>query len=285
MNTDWITAEEAAKILGMQRLPVNVLAKKGQVVARKSAQPHANGSHPWEFDRRSVQERAQRMAVNPPSEAECGIDWMPLVEAIRFLGLSRNSVCERIDKGLLQSSNFGPEEKRAIFVNRKQVEEHLIDPPHIPREIRTWISPDISELKRGWFAGIIDGEGCISLIRHPRVGGVQWNVRVTIVNTDPIPIDAAAQFLGGSKGARKKDNPLWAPQFVWMASCSEAASILRYLRDAILMKHRQADLAIAFQEHLDSRAYRIVPQHVADWRNEQFQKMADLNRRGPTRSR
>jgi len=283
MNTEWITGEEAAAILGMQRLPVNRLAKDGFVVARKSTTPHRNGSIPWEFDRASVEQRAARMKVNPPTEAECGVDWMPLTEAIAFLGLSRNSVCERIEKGQLQSANFGPPEKHAVFVNRKQVEEHLTDPPHAPRELRPWTPPDITEAKRGWLAGILDGEGCISLIRHVHSRGTQWNIRLTIVNTNPIPIDDATALLGGFKSQRKRDNDLWAPAFVWMASCGQAAAILRYLRDAISIKAEQADLAIQFQDHLDSRAYRIVPPSVIEWRDEQFRKMAELNRRGPTR--
>ncbi len=280
MDTNWISIDEAAAILGIGRMPANVLARTGQLPARKSERPAANGSFPWELERAAVEERAARMAIVVPTEAECGIDWMPFQEAADLLEVSRNALYERIEKGYLQSAKFGNPLLQSHFVNRKEIMEHLQQAPHAPKAEFIWTPPALSEKDRGWFGGILDGEGCISIIRATRRNGFQWYPGIGVANTNPLPIEWAKECFGGNTALRPRQNPRHKDAHVWQVSNARAAAVLRYLRDCIHMKAAQADLAISFQEHLDSRAYRIVPADVIAYRNEQFARMHELNRKG-----
>lgn len=280
MKTEWISVDEAAAILGIGRLPVNGLARMGQLLARKASYFAANGFHPWELDRTAVEDRATRMRVIVPTEAECGVDWMPFNEACKVLGLSRESLYKRIEKGFLESTQFGPAQWPKHFVNRKQVLEHLIDPPHVPKPEHVWRDPNLTDEERGWFGGLIDGEGCISLIRMVKPNGFQWYSRVTVGNTNPFPCNWARECFGGCVNRKPRQNPRHKEIHQWQVNCATSAATLRYLRPSIRMKAEQADLAIRFQEHLDSKVYRIVPLDVLAWREEQCAKMHVLNRRG-----
>lgn len=277
---EWISTEEAAAILGMNRLAVNSLARSGKVRARPTAKLTRNGRPAWELSLESVKERLERMRIELPDETE----WIRFPEAAKRLGISRECLYKRIENGYIEAHNFGPPEKHAIFFQRSEIEAHIQHPPRKPREARRLVV-DLPEGEIGWLAGIIDGEGSITITRHEKPGRIAWQIRLIVVNRESLA-DLQSRF-GGRVTFRTHTNERWATVQIWQASCNEAAAILRVVRPWLRWKAAQADLAIEFQDHIDSARYdrkNVMPQSVKDWRDAQVKKIQHLNRRGPRQS-
>lgn len=276
---DWLCLEEAARFLGMTLGGVNQLARLGQVVARRSETLAGNGRPAWEFRRDSLERRRERMRIQLPE----GEEWVRFPEAVRMLGISRECLYKRIENGHIECQNFGPPEKPAIFFRRAEIEAHVSAPPRRSREKRTLSQPiPHDELVR--LGALIDGEGCITIVRieHARGRGVAWNLRLTIVNREGME-DIAALF-GGVIRQRRTGHEKWADIHDWTATCAQAGAILRAVRPWIRWKARQADIAIEFQTHIESARYDLknpMPDQVRAWRDEQVRRIQELNRRGP----
>lgn len=279
MDTEWISVEEAGRILGMKRVPMNHLALHGKVRARRAEMSHANGSRPWEFDRASVLERLDRMTIKLPE----GEDWVRFPEAVRILGIARESLYTWIEEGYIEAHNFGPPEKRAIFFRRSVIETYKHSPPRKARPVRE-VEINVPEGRLGWFAGIVDGEGCITIVKGvTKRGHTYWNVRLMVVNREPLAV-LQSEFGGRVSHRARLKSDRWAEVDVWNANCGEAAAILRAIRPWLAWKGKQADIAIEFQRHIDSARYdpwNPMPDSVREWRDEQVRRIQELNKRGP----
>ncbi len=98
-------------------------------------------------------------------------------------------------------------------------------------------------------AGIVDGEGCITITN---VGGGAYNkflgVAVEVGNTNPW----IAQFLkinfGGHSYVKKhKNNPTWKNCHYWKVTSKSAVEFLKIILPYLQIKRPQAELAITFQ--------------------------------------
>lgn len=282
---EWISGLQAAAMLGMHFHCVYRLARSGELVARKGAHPPGKKS-PWEFSRASVEERRDRMNRLPPApEAD---QWMPIAEAQAALKMTRHGIKRRIRLGLLESTHYGFGQQAALYVNRRQVEEQAQKAPDYVRRTH-WEAPPVQELDRAWFAGFFDGEGCVCLRKHPVKQHIHWYIEICVPNTCFAPLDYAAERIGGRVHTRCMSDGIHKDIRAWTATAAEAVAILRAIRPYLRVKHRQADLAIEFQQHIESVRYgrwNPMPQEERDWRQQQWEKMRALNRRGvaPERS-
>lgn len=134
----------------------------------------------------------------------------------------------------------------------------------------------LSEIDAAYLAGLVDGEGCVSLV--PRKGGGA-HVRLVIVNTNRQVLDWCQQVCGvgavydrGEQKSRK-----WRRSFYWGVLCGGADGVLRQIRKHLKIKTAQADLAIEMHARLGDREYR----RDRSWQTEFMARMKLLNARGP----
>ena len=106
-----------------------------------------------------------------------------------------------------------------------------------------------------YVAGLLDGEGHISIIHRPRrdrgrKDEWQSHIHVAFTMCDRAPLDAVAERFGGPVIPLKQTSSVWRPAFRWQSAGPPAEALLRAARPYLLVKHRQADLALEFRSTL-----------------------------------
>lgn len=147
------------------------------------------------------------------------------------------------------------------------------------------------KLLYAYMAGIVDGEGSISIIS---VAKLKRHVpRLTISNTNRAMIDLFEQEFGGKVRKRiwktstaRSNAKNWKPCFEWTLTAQMAASAVRLLYPYLRIKRRQAQLMLKLAKL--KQTYRSVDRRWDRELNEQclrvFEKLKikcqALNRRG-----
>jgi hypothetical protein len=104
-----------------------------------------------------------------------------------------------------------------------------------------------SQIKLSYLAGIIDGEGCITIRRIiNKTQSENYLLSVQIGMYDKEPIELIVSILGGSIS---KSGKLWK----YYSYGDEALNILRELYPYLLVKKEEALIGIAFQTSLINR--------------------------------
>lgn len=129
------------------------------------------------------------------------------------------------------------------------------------------------ENKLAYAAGIIDGEGCISIykksFRNGKFKGTDarnYHLTVVVTQKDGKMMDWLYGNFGGSISLHKKwDRPeqkCWAHE--WTLNYQKAADFLKQILPYIVAKKRQAEIAIQFQSRITYG--KRITQHELDTR-------------------
>ena len=111
-------------------------------------------------------------------------------------------------------------------------------------------------LQLAWAAGIIDGEGCISL-RYDRTG---YQLRIVVVNTSRVMVERLhAIFPKGRVRLYHAGNKKWRPRVEFVLSASAAAEALKSLLPFLVNKKPEAELALYSRSLIGARAGRTNP--------------------------
>jgi hypothetical protein len=274
----WLSTEDTAALLGMDRLSVMRLVRQGKVIGRRVLSRTMNGRRPYEVEEQSARAYQEHMRRTPPEEeAE---EWMPLEEAAKLLRMTRKGVERRTRMGVLDTAQFGPPEAPARYVRRSQVMEQIKEAPSYCRRTE-WYRAPASGDTLAWFGGFFNAEGCIMINRNQRKGHVNWYLTLSLPNSDELALADAERLIGGKSYFRKRQKAHYRDQRSWQAGGDEAMMILKAIRPWLHRKTAQADLAIEFQERIRSKEHGrwslLTPEEKA-WRDEQKEKISRLNR-------
>ncbi len=139
----------------------------------------------------------------------------------------------------------------------------------------------MEDIGLAYFAGLFDGEGCISIGHHKPQRGKrteQHTLRCSVVMTDKKCVTSFIVF-GGSICQKTKflTNPKWQPQWTWSISSNQAKGFLETFLPFLRLKKKQAQLAIEFQE-MRSRplAHNKVSKEEISKRNWYWQRLKEL---------
>ncbi len=110
---------------------------------------------------------------------------------------------------------------------------------------------DATPTALAYLAGMIDGDGYITIARAYRGGRYYHTPQVGIAGTRSEPHEFAASLWGGAINRYVPKNPLHRPQFQWCRSGITAAGVIEAIRPYLLVKAEQADLALELWEHLE----------------------------------
>lgn len=125
----------------------------------------------------------------------------------------------------------------------------------------------------GWTAGVIDGEGCICAYGQKRSkhSGKVWSLRLIVGNTDIRMIVRLQELWGGrlKSMAKPRDPEKHNQAWQWIVCGPDACRVLKTVRDELVVKGEQADLALQFGELLNtSRSTRKVGEENLRQREE-----------------
>lgn len=139
----------------------------------------------------------------------------------------------------------------------------------------------LSSVDATWLACAIDGEGTIGIYRERRPknrSGYRYYAIVQVFNSNRDFVDKAVGLMGGSlqaKGEAKRGNK---EVFVASTTRRKVPPVLEAVLPYLVIKQKQAELALRFSALLQSstkRTFDIHPQLESLWL-----QMKDLNKRG-----
>lgn len=130
----------------------------------------------------------------------------------------------------------------------------------------------MTDIELGWTAGIIDGEGTISL-------GKSHQLQVAVGSCTRIITKTLYDLWGGSEWQLKRKTVVGKSIYRWQMTGKEARSFLIRILFHLILKADQATLAIAFGSTLGTPGKRISSEIRAE-REELANEIRELKRCG-----
>lgn len=101
-------------------------------------------------------------------------------------------------------------------------------------------------------AGVIDSDGCISILKNKRKGGTpSYSLVIMLMQIQRDAIDLFAELFGGNVKLKKNSTkhfkntqPIW----MWRREAAKAAEIIRQLQPFLRIKTTQAAIALELNE-------------------------------------
>ena len=141
------------------------------------------------------------------------------------------------------------------------------------------MNPTWTETELAYLAGIVDGEGCISISTSRKHEGC----RLEVVNTDPRLIEWIHERFGGTIRLRD-DRPAHQKSiWYWFAGVQTAADILLALLPYLVIKRAQATLLLEYRVTVNTERdviHQVLPNEVRQHRAELKSQLMILNRKG-----
>lgn len=110
----------------------------------------------------------------------------------------------------------------------------------------------MTDMELGWVAGIIDGEGCISIAcENPKPSSKRtspyYQLHVDVMMTHLPTIEKLRAITGvGCYKNRVKPGIARNQSYQWRVACKQAAALLQVLRPALVTKAEEVDIAMEF---------------------------------------
>jgi len=151
------------------------------------------------------------------------------------------------------------------------------------------------ELKLAYLAGVIDSDGCIHIERYVdsrkgRNRRYQYNVRLQIGMTRMEVIEwIGSNFFGETRKFSYKIKSKYPNRndiTNWRISSRQAISLLKELKEYLVLKKDRAEIAIEFEKSIvsskESRSLSLkkVRERKMKLKEELYNKMKELNMRG-----
>lgn len=123
----------------------------------------------------------------------------------------------------------------------------------------------MNETEKAYIAGIVDGEGCITIIRadqskhSPKHKSPSYRLAVSIYNSNKPMIDWLAERIDAHRHYKRQKSPNHKSLHILTISAKSASSFLSQIQPFIIAKSEQLKLALELQALVNS--YRKERQH------------------------
>ena len=136
----------------------------------------------------------------------------------------------------------------------------------------------------GYAAGVLDCDGSIWVCRSMRKSGAfSYRLRLNVTNTrKPLLEWFAEQFdCGGITTSRREKYAAWKTCYAWTIAGNDTAVVLRLLLPYLVIKRKQALLALEFGSTHVTPGVKLTDNFVQH-RERIYQEMRKINARGKT---
>ncbi|MCK5608870.1 hypothetical protein KAR91_43760 [Candidatus Pacearchaeota archaeon] len=130
-----------------------------------------------------------------------------------------------------------------------------------------------------YLAGIIDGEGCISINLYNKQAS-KYNLRVRVDNTSKELIFWIAENFGGKVRFQKSYHRNYRDIWRWEINYKNLEKLIKKILPYLIIKKEQAKLALKYRKTVNYRGKRCVPEKILEQRKELYLLMKQLNKRG-----
>ena len=146
------------------------------------------------------------------------------------------------------------------------------------------MSKELKETEKAYIAGILDGEGCVSIAKSNRsyLNYPYYQLRVIIAMSDKNVIDLLTKKLGGYQQSIKMKNINHKISYRWQLTCDDAENFLRLIEKYLIVKKMHCKAAFNFRKTKKGRSNsgRALKKEIFDLRTRHFEEMKKLNKRG-----
>lgn len=134
---------------------------------------------------------------------------------------------------------------------------------------------------RGYVAGVLDCDGSIwiSADRSSKTA-TQYTLRLSVTNTRRALPEWFCDHFGGTVAHYTKRNAKWKDEYRWNAAGLSAFPVLQVCLPYLVIKRKQALLAIEFISTIIP-GNKPIPDSYRALRADLYEKMSDLNKKGP----
>lgn len=123
-----------------------------------------------------------------------------------------------------------------------------------------------------YLAALIDGEGCIGIVRSFKEGQVRYCTSLTIGNTSPVVADIQREYGLGNVVWHKQKHQGWKPKLEWRIGAYAIRAVLPLVLPYMRIKRNQAELALRF--------LALPKYNQAEAKKRAWEEMRELNRKG-----
>jgi len=132
------------------------------------------------------------------------------------------------------------------------------------------------EVEKAYLAGIIDGEGTVTLMKHHK--NETPTPYVSVANNNLELLQWIKSRIGGTICSKKKRLPRHNDSYAWSARQDRAICLLNEIRCFLIIKKPQADLITAQYKSVTHRAGKYTPEMLGEKR-KLVAKIRKLNQR------
>lgn len=101
-----------------------------------------------------------------------------------------------------------------------------------------------------YLAGMIDGDGYITITRSVRSGKEYFGAQIGIAGTRPEPHQLAASLWGGVVSRYEPANPNHRAQYQWQRMGASAVGAIQAIYPYLLIKKEHAELALELHDYV-----------------------------------
>lgn len=143
-----------------------------------------------------------------------------------------------------------------------------------------------TQLDKAYAAGILDGEGCITIPRHAHSAAHKRNpghsLRIEVASIDRELIDWLAERWPATvsqNGPYKAHGPNAKPQYHFILTSKRAEKFIRDVLPFVVIKQRQCLLGLAFMMSHQGRGRNRLPAGIREYRQWLRENMQAANQR------
>ncbi len=137
----------------------------------------------------------------------------------------------------------------------------------------------MNETEKAYIAGIIDGEGCISIEKFISRGNMNYRLKLRVTNTNMLLMAYLTLCLGGCISTRHRKEPNCKTTYIWSLPGQPAVDCLKQVLPHLLLKKEVAELGIAFQKMKRGKGSPKTDKELAV-EEAQYIIAKNLNKRG-----
>lgn len=154
-------------------------------------------------------------------------------------------------------------------------------PKPIPSPKPVWTSPP--DGLKGYFAGLLDGEGTPSIIKVKgkyKAPFKYYEAVVSITNTVREPLELLKKHYSGCVSLMRKENrgptgKVGKPLYVWAAMCYKAYIFLKDTYPYLIIKRNRAEIVMRLQERIKNTGQALSDDEIST-REQLFQECKKL---------
>lgn len=129
-----------------------------------------------------------------------------------------------------------------------------------------------------YLAGIIDGEGCINIVKYHKENRYRYRLQVRVINTSKELVEWIKENFGGYVTSRERKG--YRLIYEWGIFNTQAEELLEDILEYLIIKKPQANVALDFRATLGKTQYRQggLSLELIDMRDAMKEAISRLNK-------